>query len=236
MWGNCMSIKESYEKLPFDLSGARTKNRFDFEILYGIELLIDNYHVLNDFTVVFDYVCDIELHCNDDESLKFYQVKTTNTGKPNNINFLTKKDNKSKDSIIGKIYKISNNNTSSNISVLLVSNAPLINNKFVTKPNEAILLSDIDDTNLILEKLGYKARSYQENRRIRYVYNNIEIDIDSWPLIPTYVEFEGTSEEEIREFVKLLGYKTSDLTTLNVNKIYEYYGLDIDSYAVLKFD
>ena len=35
-----MSIKESYEKLPFDLSGARTKNRFDFEILYGIELLM----------------------------------------------------------------------------------------------------------------------------------------------------------------------------------------------------
>ena len=67
-----MSIKESYEKLPFDLSGARTKNRFDFEILYGIELLIDNYHVLNDFTVIFDYVCDIELHSNEDESLKFY--------------------------------------------------------------------------------------------------------------------------------------------------------------------
>ena len=112
-----------------------------------------------------------------------------------------------------------------------------INNDKIDGTKELeILVSDIDDTNLILEKLGYKARSYQENRRIRYVYNNIEIDIDSWPLIPTYVEFEGTSEEEIREFVKLLGYKTSDLTTLNVNKIYEYYGLDIDSYAVLKFD
>lgn len=174
-----MSIKESYEKLPFDLSGARTKNRFDFEILYGIELLIDNYHVLNDFTVIFDYVCDIELHCNDDESLKFYQVKTTNTGKPNNINFLTKKDNKSKDSIIGKIYKISNNNTSSNISVLLVSNAPLINNKFVTKPNEAILLSDIDDNtkDKIIKHL--KEETNQENinlSNVYYLYRNVGVD------------------------------------------------------------
>ena len=139
-----MKIKDMYENLPFDLSGARTKNRFDFEILYGIELLIDNYHILNDYTVVFDYVCDIELHCNDNDILKFYQLKTNNTGKPNNINFLTKKE-KDKDSIIGKMYKISNNDFSSNISVLLVSNAPLINNKFVSKPNEAILLDNIDE-------------------------------------------------------------------------------------------
>ena len=99
-----MKIKDMYENLPFDLSGARTKNRFDFEILYGIELLIDNYHILNDYTIVFDYVCDIELHCNDNDILKFYQLKTNNTGKPNNINFLTKKE-KDKDSIILQIYQ-----------------------------------------------------------------------------------------------------------------------------------
>lgn len=174
-----MSIKENYEKLPFDLSGARTKNRFDFEILYGIELLIDNYHILNDFTVVFDYVCDIELHCNDNESLKFYQVKTTNTGKPNNINFLTKKDGTSKDSIIGKIYKLSNNDMSSNISVLLVSNAPLINNKFVTKPNEAILLSNIDENtkDKIINHLKEETKMENINlSNIYYLYRNVGVD------------------------------------------------------------
>lgn len=174
-----MSIKQTYEKLPFDLSGARTKNRFDFEILYGIELLIDNYHVLKDFTVVFDYVCDIELHCHDDESLKFYQVKTSNTGKPNNVNFLTKKDEKSTDSIIGKIYKISNNDFSSSISVLLVSNAPLINNKFVTKPNEAVLLDSIDDNtkNKIIKHL--KEEVHQDNinlSNIYYLYRSVGVD------------------------------------------------------------
>lgn len=174
-----MSIKETYEKLPFDLSGARTKNRFDFEILYGIELLIDNYHGLNNFTIVFDYVCDIELHCHDDESLKFYQLKTNNTGKPNNVNFLTQKNKKSIDSIIRKIYKISNNNSTTNISVLLVSNAPLINNKFVTKPNQAILLDSIDENTKekIIQHL--KEETNQENinlSNIYYLYRNVGVD------------------------------------------------------------
>ena len=174
-----MEIKEIYDNLPFDLSGARTKNRFDFEILYGIELLIDNYHVLDDFTIVFDYVCDIELHCYDDESLKFYQLKTNNTGKPNNISFLTQKEKKSKDSIIGKIYKISNNNASSKVSVLLVSNAPLINNKFVSKPNEAILIDNIEESTKkkILEHLKTETgKNTIKLDNIFYLYRNIGVD------------------------------------------------------------
>ncbi len=174
-----MGIKEIYENLPFDLSGSRTKNRFDFEILYGIELLIDNYHVLDNFTIVFDYVCDVELHCSDDESLKFYQLKTNNTGKPNNISFLTQKEKKSQDSIIGKIYKISNNNTSSKVSVLLVSNAPLINNKFVSKPNEAILMENIEESTKkkILDHL--KSETGENTIKldnIFYLYRNIGVD------------------------------------------------------------
>lgn len=99
-----------------------------------------------------------------------------------------------------------------------------------------IEVSDIEKTNLILEELGYKARSYQENKRTRYIYNNIEIDIDSWPKIPTYVEFEGQSEEELISFVEMLGFTKDDLVTFGVSKIYKHYGLDIDSYNILKFD
>lgn len=99
-----------------------------------------------------------------------------------------------------------------------------------------IEVSDIEKTNLILEELGYKARSYQENKRTRYIYNNIEIDIDTWPKIPTYVEFEGQSEEELIRFVEMLGFTKDDLVTFGVSKIYKHYGLDIDSYNILKFD
>lgn len=99
-----------------------------------------------------------------------------------------------------------------------------------------IEVSDIESTNLILEELGYKARNYQENKRTRYIYNNIEIDIDTWPKIPTYVEFEGVDEKELFNFVNMLGFTKDDLITYGVSKIYKHYGLDIDDYDILKFD
>jgi len=99
-----------------------------------------------------------------------------------------------------------------------------------------ITVDDFDKTNLILEKLGFKSKAYQENKRIRYIYNNIEIDIDSWPLIPTYVEIEGENITAIENLIELLGYKKENIITFGVSKIYKHYGLDIDSYKELKFD
>jgi len=87
-----------------------------------------------------------------------------------------------------------------------------------------------------MQELGYTVRSYQENKRIRYIYNDIEIDIDSWPLIPTYVEFEGENEEELINFIEMLGYKKEDIVTFGTKKIYSHYGLNIDDYKILKFE
>ncbi len=98
-----------------------------------------------------------------------------------------------------------------------------------------IVVSDFTKTNLILKELGYNFRAYQENKRIRYMYNDIEIDIDSWPHIPTYVEFEGKDSTAVINFITKLGYKESDIITYGVKKIYEHYGLDIDNYKELKF-
>ena len=99
-----------------------------------------------------------------------------------------------------------------------------------------IKANDFDTTNLILNELGYKSRLYQENKRTRYMLNNIEIDIDKWPMIPTYVELEGPNEEEILKVVKELGFSSEDIITYGVSKIYMHYGLDIDAYQELKFE
>ena len=96
-------------------------------------------------------------------------------------------------------------------------------------------VSDFEKTNLLLKELGYNHRNYQENRRIRYYLNDIEIDIDSWPLIPTYVEIEGKSEEEIYGLLEKIGYSKEDSTSIGVSEIYKKYGIDIESIEVLKF-
>lgn len=90
-----------------------------------------------------------------------------------------------------------------------------------------IEVDDFLNTNKILEELGYTSRNYQENRRIQYKLDGVEIDIDSWPMIPTYLEIEGSSEEEVYKVVEKLGYKLEDTTTRDVEGIYNDYGYDV---------
>ena len=96
-------------------------------------------------------------------------------------------------------------------------------------------VDDFDKANQFIKILGYMPNAYQENRRISYVLNDVSIEIDSWPKIPTYIEIEGNSKEEIEKVVKLLGYSMDDTSTLDVVKIYAKYGLDIHSFKELKF-
>ena len=95
-----------------------------------------------------------------------------------------------------------------------------------TKESE-IVVSDFKTTDEILNKLGYVVRSKQENRRIRFKLDNVEIDIDFWPKIPTYVEFEAESEEEIKKVCERLNIEFNDLVTLDVMSIYKFYSYDM---------
>lgn len=100
-----------------------------------------------------------------------------------------------------------------------------------------IEVSDFDDTNAILEELGYIPRGIQENKRIKYDLNGVEIDIDTWPKIPTYLEIEGTNEEEVYNTLQLLGIPKERATSLDVQSIYEQiYGIDLDKESNLSFE
>ena len=99
-----------------------------------------------------------------------------------------------------------------------------------------IEVSDFEGTNKFLEILGYKYRNYQENKRIRYYLNDVEIDIDTWPMIPTYMELEGPSVEKVKEVEDLLEVDKSKITTLFADEIYDkYYGIDVLSIKELEF-
>ena len=99
-----------------------------------------------------------------------------------------------------------------------------------------IEVSDFEETNQLLGVLGYIPKAYQENRRVRYIFNDIEIDIDSWPFIPTYMEIEGKSIEEIKKIEELLGVDKNKITNLNCQDIYlKIYGIDINKIENLKF-
>lgn len=99
-----------------------------------------------------------------------------------------------------------------------------------------IAVEDFEKTNELLSLAGVKAKGYQENKRIQYVLDDVEIDIDTWPQIPTYVEIEGKNENEVMDTIKKLGLSLDKVTALDVQSVYEQvYGIDISKIEVLKF-
>ena len=97
-----------------------------------------------------------------------------------------------------------------------------------------IIVSDFETTDELLNKLGYFARSKQENRRIQYMLDGVEIDIDFWPYIPTYVEFEAENEADIKRVFDVLDLDYSKTTTMDVDSLYKYYNHADTSILVLE--
>lgn len=111
----------------------------------------------------------------------------------------------------------------------------IVSNKIDGTKELEIEVSDFESTNEMLEIMGFKNRGYQENRRIQYELNGVEIDIDSWPMIPTYVEIEGQDEKSVLEMLKMLELDKNKVTTLDVQSIYESYGIDLKEIKELRF-
>ena len=124
--------------------------------------------------------------------------------------------------------------TNGNKSTLTIKN--IESSKIDGTKEIEIEVSDFDTTNEILGELGYKPRGIQENKRIKYNLNGVEVDIDTWPKIPTYLEIEGTSEAEVYNTLELLGIPKEKATSLDVQSIYgEIYGINLDEEPNLSF-
>lgn len=99
-----------------------------------------------------------------------------------------------------------------------------------------IQVSDFEKANEILNKLGYKSHSYQENKRTRYLLENVEIDIDTWPYIPTYVEIEGKCTEDVTNTIEKLGLSNHTITSIDVQDVFrKFYKIDIAKKENVKF-
>lgn len=119
-------------------------------------------------------------------------------------------------------------------STLTIKN--LVSSKIDGTQELEIEVDNFERTHLILKELGYEAKGYQENRRCQYLLNGVEIDIDAWPLIPTYLEIEGPSEDVVYHVLEVLGFDKNDATTKDVEGIYLDYGHDLEKIYDLKLE
>lgn len=92
-------------------------------MLWGVCKMLDLMETDKDFAVVFDYVCDVEVHFSDE--LEFYQIKThgNNDFAYTYKSLTTKSSDNAEGSILGKLYVL-NKSGEQGIRLALVSNAP----------------------------------------------------------------------------------------------------------------
>ena len=144
------------------------------------------------------------------------------------INFLDKFHNNSKKWI--RLRK-TNKKTTLTVKHILADNNTSLQQMMETEME----VPSIKEANDFLQALGYSHKSYQEKRRISYILDNHEIDIDTWPGLPTYMEIEGESEEDLNKILNLLGYSIKDTVSCTVDEIYKNLGIDSLNIRELKF-
>lgn len=95
--------------------------------------------------------------------------------------------------------------------------------------------SNFDGLVQIFSKIPFKRKFYQENKRKVFKLSGIEYSIDSWPMLPPFLEIESTSKEKIHEGLVLLGLSGKDCGDKDIKDIYKENGIDIHKYNSLKF-
>lgn len=184
------SNEEIYMKLPFDTSGACSKNRFKIEILWGLKRILELYKAPEDFNVIFDYVCDIEIH--KENELEFYQLKTRKGVNPFTVQNILKSEEK-KLSILGKLCSLDNGEVD-NLQLNLVSNVPFKSDKVhldTEKINFASLPSGLK--NKIIETLKIELNKSVEDEinlnKIFYIHSTMDLVNPENSLIGEIVNF-----------------------------------------------
>lgn len=163
----------------------------------------------------------------------------------NNVDLLDRFSNKS---IVGIIKKYginpnkwvrvreTNGRTTITIKHILNPNIQKVNEKGIQKVMETEMeVPSIEEANSILEQLGFSFRNYQEKNRATYSVDGVEVDIDSWPLIPPYVEIENDSDELIKSIIEKLGLQEHEIVSCNTADVYKKYGIDLYAFRELKF-
>ncbi|MFG3407764.1 CYTH domain-containing protein [Streptomyces sp. NPDC048142] len=96
-------------------------------------------------------------------------------------------------------------------------------------------VGNFETAHALLGRMGMRHRSYQENHRDSWVLEGVRLEIDSWPLIPPYLEIEGDTAEDVRVAAARLSIDMSELTSENTTKVFARYGIDLDGISDLRF-
>lgn len=97
-------------------------------------------------------------------------------------------------------------------------------------------VGDFDKTCEILLKVGLIEKHYWENKRIRYMLDDIEFDIDFWPELKPYLEIEAPLWESVDRGIALLGLNPDNAKKFSTAQVYELSGINSNDYKIGTFN
>jgi adenylate cyclase class 2 len=84
-------------------------------------------------------------------------------------------------------------------------------------------VSDFENASAILAAAQLRSASYQETRREAWRLDDVDVTINTWPWIPTFVEIESDSEEKLQLVAKKLGLDWAKALYGSVEPAYQKY-------------
>lgn len=84
-----------------------------------------------------------------------------------------------------------------------------------------LTVDDFDKASDFLESIGLESYSYQETKRESWRLGDVEIELDTWPWIPSFIEIEAPSEKDLLSTVEKLGLDYSKTLHGSVETAYQ---------------
>ncbi len=92
-----------------------------------------------------------------------------------------------------------------------------------------LVIDNYENGVLFMKSCGLVPKAEQESYRETWEVGDVEVCIDTWPWIPTFVEVEGPSEASVWETAEKIGLEKSKAKFGSVDSTYQYYyGVDED--------
>lgn len=99
-----------------------------------------------------------------------------------------------------------------------------VSDRTLTGTKEVSLVVDsFDATCQFLDAIGFVAKSYQETKRESWELDGVQIEIDTWPWIPSYLEIEAPDATALWHVAAQLGFTEQDALYGSVEIVYQHY-------------
>lgn len=115
-----------------------------------------------------------------------------------------------------------------------------LNNREIDGTHEVTVeVNNFDDSAILLENAGLRQTSYQETKRESWVLDGVQIELDEWPWVPTFIETEAATDQEIVAVAARLGLDMDQAVHGSVEIVYRNYydvtDLEVDAWPEIVF-